>query len=455
MDNIKIMNNLWELAVERIKKEVGPQSYETWFLPLKQSSFSDGSLVVEAPNTFFKTWLMEHYYEIIKEAVNQAAGKPTTFEMTIAHAGAATEGTEGKEKRGLGFLTKPFERFIQPETHFNSKYTFEEFVVGPSNRFAQAASVAVAGSPAKAYNPLFIYGGVGLGKTHLMQAVGQHIIKNSPRVKVMYVSSEKFTNQLISAIQNRTTLKFREKYRNQDILLIDDIHFIAGKEATQEEFFHTFNTLYDAHKQIIISSDRSPKEISSLEKRLISRFEWGLITDIQAPDFETRVAILKKKSEREVISIPDNIITYIAENIKSNIRELEGALIRVVAFSSLIGRKIDLDMVKEVLKEMCTEENKEVDINSIQRTVAEYFNINMSQMKNRRRTKGIVFPRQIAMYLSRELTDSSFPEIGNRFGGRDHTTALHAYDKIKKELNNNKTTKQSIDKIIHNLNNDR
>lgn len=447
------MDNLWELALENIKKDVSLQSYETWFLPLKQVSFSNNLLVIEAPNVFFKTWHMEHYQEIIKRALGETVEEPIDFEITIASRGGATEETKQKEKKGLSFFTKPFEKFMQPEVHFNPRYTFDEFVVGSSNRFAQAASMAVAESPAKAYNPLFIYGGVGLGKTHLMQAIGQYIIKTSQRLKVMYISSEKFTNQLINAIQNRTTLKFREKYRGQDVLLIDDIHFIAGKESTQEEFFHTFNTLYDAHKQIVVSSDRPPKEIYSLEKRLVSRFEWGLVTDIQPPNFETRVAILKKKSEKEVISVPDEIITYVAEKIKTNIRELEGALIRVVAFSSLMGKNIDMDMVKEVLKEVAIEENKEISIEQIQRAVSEYFNINISNMKTRRRTKTIAFPRQIAMYLSRELTDSSFPEIGDRFGGRDHTTILHAYDKVKSGINNNTNIKLSIDKIMQNLRN--
>ena len=452
---IKIMDNLWELALERIKKEVSPQSYETWFLPIRQVSFSGGLLVLEAPNAFFKTWLTEHYHGVLRTAINEAAGKQVGSEITIAAVGTVTvEETKQQKERGpLSFFTKPFEKFIQPEVRLNPRYAFDEFVVGPSNRFAQAASMAVAESPAKAYNPLFIYGGVGLGKTHLMQAIGQHITKSSPRLKVMYISSEKFTNQLIGAIQNRTTLKFREKYRNQDVLLIDDIHFIAGKEATQEEFFHTFNTLYDAHKQIVVSSDRPPKEIRALEKRLVSRFEWGLVTDIQPPDFETRVAILKKKSEREVISVPDEVITYIAEGIKANIRELEGALIRVVAFSSLIGRKIDMDMIKEVLKEMVVEEDREITIEYIQGVVSKYFNVNTSSMKGKKRTRGVVFPRQIAMYLSRELTDNSFPEIGSKFGGRDHTTILHAHDKIKREINNSKNIKLSIDEIVYKIKN--
>ncbi|MBN1405880.1 MAG: chromosomal replication initiator protein DnaA [Candidatus Omnitrophica bacterium] len=448
------MNNLWEIALKNIKKEVSPQSYETWFLPIKQVSASEGTLTLEAPNVFFKTWLAEHYHDVIKKAISETAGREVDFQITtIQQAPDAEEQNKQKEKKGLGFLTKPFERFIQHETRFNTRYTFDEFVVGPSNRFAQAACMAVAQSPAKAYNPLFIYGGVGLGKTHLMQAIGQHALGSSGKLKVTYISSEKFTNQLISAIQNRSTLKFREKYRNQDVLLIDDIHFIAGKESTQEEFFHTFNTLYDSHKQIVISSDRPPKEIHGLEKRLVSRFEWGLVADIQPPDFETRVAILKKKSEKEVVAVPDDVIVYVAERIKANIRELEGALIRIVAYSSLIGGTINVDMAKEVLKEVVLEEKGDINIDLIQKNVSEFFNIAQSSMKTKKRTREFAFPRQIAMYLSREMTKCSFLEIGDKFGGRDHTTVIHAYEKIKKEVNNNKNTKQTTEQIVYNIKN--
>jgi chromosomal replication initiator protein len=319
--------------------------------------------------------------------------------------------------------------------------------VGSSSRFAHAAALAVSDAPAKKYNPLFIYGPVGLGKTHLLQAIGHSIQTHFPRLKVLYISSEKFTNMLINAIQKRSTIAFRKKFRNVDLLLIDDIHFIAGKEATQEEFFHTFNDLYDSQKQIVLTSDRPPKDIPLLEERLISRFEWGLITDIQPPDFETRVAILKKKMERETVSVPDDVAYFIANNIKSNIRELEGSLIRVVAYSSLIGRPIDLALAKEVLKDAFSEEEKKITIDIIQQKAAEYFHINVSDMRTKKRSRSIAYPRQIAMYLVRNLTEHSLPEIGEFFGGRDHTTVLHAISKIDKELQTDMKTRRSLDDI--------
>ncbi len=333
------------------------------------------------------------------------------------------------------------------ETRLNSKYSFENFVVGSSNRFAHAASMAIVESPAKAYNPLFIYGGVGLGKTHLMHAMGNELLKKSAKTKVLYISSEEFTNQLISAIQHRQTPKFRQRYRHVDVLLIDDIHFIAGKESTQEEFFHTFNSLYDAHKQIVVSSDRSPKEIRTLENRLVSRFEWGLITDIQPPDFETRTAILRKKSEKGTVHLPDELFFFLAENIKTNIRELEGALIRVVAYAKLMNKEITVDLAKEILKGMIIEGEKKINVDLIQKKVGQYFDMGPQDMKGKRRTKTIVYPRQIAMYLSRSLTDLSLPEIGNSFGGRDHTTVLHACEKIEKGLKTDEKMRWIIDKL--------
>jgi chromosomal replication initiator protein len=336
-----------------------------------------------------------------------------------------------------------------PVANLNSRYTFENFVVGPSNRHAHAYSLAVAEAPAKAYNPLFIYGGVGLGKTHLIQAVCHHIkAKTAVNLKICYISSERFTNELIDAIQRHSTASFRQKYRNVDVLVIDDIHFIAGKESTQEEFFHTFNTLYDAHKQIVFSSDRPPKEIANLQDRLVSRFGWGLTTDIQPPDLETRVAILKKKIEREPVSIPDDVIFFIAQLIKTNIRELEGALIRTIAYSLLEEKPVTLELTQEVLKDLLKEPKKLITVDFIQRVVAEEFGISLQDIKTKRRNKTIVLPRQVAMYLSRELTDLSFPEIGNFFGGKDHTTVLHSYNKIKEGLNTNFTLKDKVDRVI-------
>ncbi len=349
-------------------------------------------------------------------------------------------------------ISPPEKALHKKPLYLNPKYTFEGFVVGPSNRFAHAATMAIAESPAKAYNPLFIYGGVGLGKTHLMQAACHYISEMNKKLNLCYISSERFTNELINAIQHRTTPKFREKYRNVDVLLIDDIHFIAGKEATQEEFFHTFNTLYDAHKQIVLSSDRSPKAIPGLEARLVSRFEWGLVTDVQPPDLETRIAILKKKTERNAVALPEEVLYFIAERIKTNIRELEGAIIKVIAYASLENQKITLDLAKEVLKDVLFGEIKKISIDLIQKKVAGYFDIKTSDMKAKKRNKQIAYPRQVAMYLSRELTNATLPDIGERFGGRDHSTVIHACEKIHKELRKNQNVKNLINRLMLEIN---
>ena len=320
-------------------------------------------------------------------------------------------------------------------SNLNSKYTFETFVVGNSNRFAHAASLAVAESPSKAYNPLFIYGGVGLGKTHLMHAIGHLINENNSNLKVVYVTSEKFINELISAIKDDKNIEFRDKYRTVDVLLIDDVQFIAGKERTQEEFFHTFNSLHESNKQIILSSDRPPKEIKTLEERLRSRFEWGLIADIQPPDYETRIAILRKKADVDKLNVPNEVLIYIATKIKSNIRELEGALLRVVAYTNLTNSNISLELAKEALKDLINIKNsKIITIEYIQETISNYFDLTIDIIKSQRRTQNIAFPRQIAMYLCRKLTDSSLPKIGEKFGGRDHTTVIHAYEKILNKI---------------------
>jgi chromosomal replication initiator protein len=338
----------------------------------------------------------------------------------------------------------PFEN-----TNLIPRYVFDEFVVGNSNRLAHAASLAVSESPAKAYNPLFIYGGVGLGKTHLMHAIGHYILSQNKNAKVYYVSSEKFTNELINSIRDDKNEEFRNKYRTVDVLLVDDIQFIAGKERTQEEFFHTFNALHEANKQIIVSSDRPPKEIPTLEDRLRSRFEWGLITDIQPPDFETRIAILKKKSERDKVDIPSEVFEFIATKIKSNIRELEGALNRVIAYSTLTKREVDISLVNEALKDIFSSTHmRKIDVDLIKSIVAEYFNIKFEDFESKKRTRQIAYPRQIAMYISRELTDLSLPKIGEEFGGRDHTTVIHAYEKISSEIHESYEFKNKIEGII-------
>jgi chromosomal replication initiator protein len=436
--------DIWNGLKSTLKNKLNPQSFNVWFAPTKVSSLKDGVLFIEVPNKFFKDWLEEHYSQLVLDTLKELGGGSLTVEYLISKNKPVWVDDEQKEN----LPQKP----AASSGAFNPKYTFSNFVVGPSNRFAHAAALAVAERPAEAYNPLFLYGGVGLGKTHLMQAICHYILTKNPQIKAFYTSSEKFTNQLIDAIQKGTTLKFREKYRNVDVLLVDDIHFIAGKQSTQEEFFHTFNALRDAHKQIVISSDRPPKEISTLEERLVSRFEGGLITDIQAPDFETRIAILRKKAEKEVINVPDDVASFIAEKIDTNIRELEGALIRVVAYALLVGEEVTLNLTQEVLKEtLAAGQEKRITIDFIQKRVAEHFDVRISDMKIKKRTKAIAFPRQIAMYLSRELTDNSLPDIGEAFGGKDHTTVLHAHKKISKLISEDVDKRAVIDRITSEL----
>lgn len=418
--------------------------FEKWIAPLSVRSQTGESLILDAPDIFFRNWIEDHYKEIICEAIN--AFTQTNADVTIE---VAKNDARPLDTPAVNTNKETFTEVIGSIT-LNPRYSFENFVVGPSNRHAHAYSLAVAESPAKVYNPLLIYGGVGLGKTHLMQAICNHIkSRAASKTKICYMTSEKFTNELIEAIQRHSTSAFRQKYRNNvDVLVIDDIQFIAGKESTQEEFFHTFNTLYDAHKQIILSSDRPPKEISNLQDRLISRFNWGLTTDIQPPDLETRIAILKKKIEREPVTIPDEVVFFIAQLIKTNIRELEGALIRTIAYSLLEEEPITIELTKDVLKDLLKEPKKLVTVDFIQRCVAEDFTISLQEIKTKKRNKNIVLPRQVAMYLSRELTDLSLPEIGNFFGGKDHTTVLHSYNKIKKEINCNEVLKNQIERII-------
>ncbi len=422
---------------------MGTTSYETWFSTIQVKEKNPETLVIEAPDVFFKNWIVEHYKTHIEEIVGETAKHPVYIEFSV-NPHILNPETQSR-------LTR-FERGFSHEADnskstLNSRFTFDAFVVGSSNRFACAASLAVAESPAKAYNPFFIYGPVGLGKTHLIQAITHKIRQLHPNLKHCYMSSEQFTNELIDSIRNRSTAQFRKKYREIDVLLIDDIQFIAGKESTQEEFFHTFNNLHDNRKQIIITSDRSPKEITNLEERLRSRFAWGLITDIQPPDFETRVAILRKKIQREPIAVPDDVIYFIAEQIRTNIRELEGALIRVAAYSLLEGCPMTLEMTKMVLKDMVKETVKNIRVEFVQEKVSDFFKIPVSDLRAKRRNKNIVFPRQMAMYLSRQLTNMSLPEIGGAFGGKDHTTVLHSCKKIEGDLNRDPKIKNIVDQL--------
>lgn len=434
----------WESTKEYLKESLGHTVFDTWIQPLKVTIKDNEKLILEAPDKFFKDWVDKHYRSLILSAIHQITKKEVAIDFEIS---AQIRDTLNKKHPEI-LKTKQTE----PPGIFNlnPRYTFENFVIGSSNRHSHAYSLAVANSPGKAYNPLFIYGGVGLGKTHLLQAICHSIRNNSSQnLKISYLTSEKFTNELIDAIQHHSTSAFRQKYRsNADVLVIDDIQFIAGKESTQEEFFHTFNTLYDAHKQIIISSDRTPKEISNLQDRLVSRFSWGLTTDIQTPDIETRIAILKKKIEREPVSVPDEVIFFIAQLIRTNIRELEGALIRIIAYSLLEEKPIALELAREVLKDLLKEPRKLITADFIQRCVVEEFGISLQDLKTIRRNKNIVIPRQIAMFLCRDLTDLSLPEIGNYFGGKDHTTVLHSYNKIKGALINDLTLQDRVNRII-------
>ncbi len=438
--------NVWEKAQSSIKETIGESSYETWFSQLRAIEKDPETIILETPDEFFRNWLVEHYLQTIEEKLATTSQQNIAIEFSIA--------TAVQKETPLAHLNKNthvFQDEKRDDININPRFSFDNFVIGPSNRFACAAAMAVAESPAKAYNPFFIYGQVGLGKTHLMQAITQQIRKLYPSLSICYISSEKFTNELIDAIRHRSTPQFRQKYRNIDVLLIDDIHFIAGKESTQEEFFHTFNALHNNRKQIIISSDRPPKEISNLEERLSSRFAWGLITDIQPPNYETRVAILKKKIEREPVEVPDNVIFFIAEQIKTNIRELEGALIRVVAYSLLEEKPISLDVAKLILKDMVKETIKIISVEMIQKEVGEYYNLSISELKAKKRNKNILLPRQLAMHLTRQMTKLSLPEIGQAFGGKDHTTVLHSCKKIEQDILTDHELKNTIEKLTSTL----
>ena len=440
--SIQLME-MWQKTLGLLQNELTEISFNTWIKTIEPLSLNNNTINLAVPAEFNKGILESRYQTLIKNAIKQITFKEYSINFVVPSQ-------ENIEK-----YSNPTDSTSNEEalvSVLNPKYTFDTFVIGNSNRFAHAAALAVAEAPAKAYNPLFIYGGVGLGKTHLMHAIGHFVLQQNSSLKVLYVSSEKFTNELINAIKDDKNEEFRSKYRNIDILLIDDIQFIAGKERTQEEFFHTFNALYEANKQIILSSDKSPKEIVTLEERLRSRFEWGLIADMQAPDIETRIAILRKKAQFENLDVPNEIIVFIAEKIASNIRELEGALNRVIAYSSLTENEITIELATEALKDILSSNKvRAINCNTIQDAVARYFDIRPDDFKSKKRSRDIAYPRQIAMYLCRELTDMSLPKIGQAFGGRDHTTVIHACDKITEELRTNSETKRAIDELKMNL----
>lgn len=447
MENI---DELWSATLEKVEEKVSKPSFDTWLKNTKAEKLQEDTLIISAPNEFARDWLEGRYTTLISEILFDITGASLNTKFIIPESNVDTDNINTKPKSipAVSNNQDP----DAPKTMLNSNYTFDTFVIGSGNRFAHAASLAVAEAPAKAYNPLFIYGGVGLGKTHLMHAIGQYVRDHNPDANVVYLSSEKFTNEFINAIMDNKTINFRNKYRNVDVLLIDDIQFIAGKESTQEEFFHTFNTLHEENKQIIISSDRPPKEIPTLEDRLRSRFEWGLITDITPPDLETRSAILRKKAKAEGLDIPNEVMLYIANQIDTNVRELEGALIRVVAYSSLVNQDIDAQLAADALKDIIpSKKPKIITIQKIQQVIGEKYNIRQDDFIAKKRTKSIAFPRQIAMYLSREMTDLSLPKIGEEFGGRDHTTVIHAHEKISRMLENDTAINQDIEEVKEQL----
>lgn len=443
--------DIWEKTLNITKAELTEVSFNTWLKCIEPISMDSDTIVLGVPNDFTRGILEARYKVLISNALKLVVPKKYEIEFIVNNEENIKNISKQMQNKTHESRMSPQQQDDASSQLLNPKYTFDTFVIGNSNRFAHAASLAVAESPAKAYNPLFIYGGVGLGKTHLMHAIGHYILDNNPKAKVVYVSSEKFTNELINSIKDDKNVAFRNKYRNVDVLLIDDIQFIAGKESTQEEFFHTFNDLYEANKQIIVSSDRPPKEIPTLEDRLRSRFEWGLIADIQPPDFETRIAILKKKADIENLNISNDVMVFIANKIQSNIRELEGALIRIVAYSSLTNKEISIDLASEAIKDIISNKTQKITVDLIQDVVASYFNLRIEDFKSKRRTKNVAFPRQIAMYLARKFTDLSLPKIGDEFGGRDHTTVIHAYEKITTDMSKDEGLRETINEISKKL----
>lgn len=467
----KQLQAIWEQILVELSKDISKLSCDSFLKPIVPLSINEQILELGTPNQFVKEFLEDRYVDSIKTATAKVTNNNLQLKIINLQLGDTVEPELVSTVPSISSVNTA-EEFVLPTStavtattapeikttnsviledsfSLNPKYVFETFVTGNSNRFAHAAALAVAEAPAKVYNPFFMYGGVGLGKTHLMHAIGHRILEKNPNLRVLYISSEKFTNELINSIRDGNPESFRQKYRNIDVLLVDDIQFLSKKEHTQEEFFHTFNTLHNANKQIIISSDRPPREIQTLEDRLRSRFEWGLITDIQAPDLETRIAILRKKALLENLTVPNDVMLFIASRIDNNIRELEGALIRVMAYASLTNQVVTNELVSEALKDVFPHgKTKEITLELIQEIVSSYFKIKMEDLLAKKRTRNLAFPRQIAMYLSRELTDTSLPRIGELFGGRDHTTVIHAHDKIARERNEDNKLNNTIKELI-------
>ncbi len=422
--------NLWEQVLARVETKVNRHSFYTWFKPTSFVGEDRSAVTVRVPNALFKDWLTKHYSSVITEAMAEVKKAGLIVNFVADSQSDASMIALGPDEAAVLDVVPPALPTVG-SAGLNPRYTFDTFIVGSSNQFAHAACRAVAELPSRSYNPLYIYGGVGLGKTHLMHAVGQYVLQHDRNLRLTYISSERFMNEMINAVRYDRVLDFRERYRSVDVLLVDDIQFLAGKEGTQTEFFHTFNALYDSQKQIVLSSDCPPHEIPALEERLRSRFEWGLIADIQSPDLETKVAILKKKAETEAVPLPDNVAMYIAGKIKSNIRELEGSLIRLIAFASLTGQEISLQLTQDVLRNVLDHEEKAVTIEVIQKFVADYYNLKMVELKSRNNSKSVAMPRQIAMYLCKSLTHASLPEIGRSFGGKHHSTVIHSIRKVE------------------------
>lgn len=447
------MDILWEKCLNIIKENISQQNFDTWIRPIRITSLQDNCIILSVPNRFFKDWLKENYYSLLKDSLASLVGAAINIDFEISQSQERHDDrldNSTTSGRSIPVSGRAVKMKINPS--LNPNYTFERFVVGASNQFAHAAGIAVSKQPAKSYNPLFIYGGVGLGKTHLMNAIGLRMVAIHQNINVLYVSAEEFMNELVNSIRYDKMPRFREKYRQIECLLMDDIHFLAGKERTQEEFFHTFNTLHDSGKQIVVTSDKFPKDIPNLEGRLRSRFEWGLIADIQPPDMETKIAIVEKKAQENNIILPGNIAHYIASSAESNIRELEGYLIRIAAYASLTGREIDMALVQEVLKKIVKDSKEKVTVEEIVKVVAGKFGVKINELKAQKKNKNLTVPRHIAMYLARKLTTASYPDIGEKIGGRDHSTVIYACNKIKKLIdmdNKLKMTVQSIENALH------
>ncbi len=442
----KMKMSLWDEAAKTLKAAIPKEEYDRVFSEVQLVSFQDGTAVLSVGSSRTEDYLRDRYLDTLEEQLGRLSGQPIEVKLKVVPEDDSS--SRRKRPRKAARNVEPV-----PGSYLNRRYTFDNFVVGESNKFTHAAALAVARAPARTYNPLFIYGGVGLGKTHMMQAIGNMIVDTQAGVRVVYIPAEQFVNEFINAIKRNERQEFQARLRTVDVLLIDDIHFLAGKESTQEEFFHTFNALHNAHKQIIISSDRPPKEIPTIEDRLRSRFEWGLITDIQPPDLETRVAILRKRCEEESVQLPDDVTLFIANKVRNSIRELEGALVKVAAYSSLNNETVSIEMAASVLRDFLSREDQETSIERILKKVAEHFRVKTQDLLGSSRSRSVAMPRQIAMYLSRELTSHSFPEIGSFFGKKDHSTVMHAHRKIARECEQNEEFRRFMDRLIYGIKN--